>query len=84
MYNHKSEVAQFRQQQALREQSAQQALTGFAVVANHESINARMEREGRYMLRLIREGREQEVLALLETHPWGAGAIGQSSPESEE
>ena len=84
MYNHKSEVAQFRQQQALREQSAQQALTGFAVVANHESINARMEREGRYMLRLIREGREQEVLALLETHAWGAGAIGQSSPESEE
>ena len=84
MYNHKSEVAQFRQQQALREQSAQQALTGFAVVANHESINARMEREGCYMLRLIREGREQEVLALLETHAWGAGAIGQSSPESEE
>ena len=83
MYNHKSEVAQFRQQQALREQSAQQALTGFAVVANHESINARMEREGLYMLRLIREGREQEVLALLETHAWGAGAIGQSSPESE-
>jgi len=84
VYNHKSEVAQFRQQQALREQSAQQALTGFAVVANHESINARMEREGRYMLRLIREGREQEVLALLETHAWGAGAIGQSFPESEE
>jgi len=83
VYNHKSEVAQFRQQQALREQSAQQALTGFAVVANHESINARMEREGRYMLRLIREGREQEVLALLETHAWGAGAIGQPSPESE-
>jgi len=78
-----SEVAQFRQQQALREQSAQQGLTGLAVMASHKSINDRMEREALYMLGLISEGREQEVAVLLETQAWGVGAIGQTQQEGE-
>lgn len=39
----RSEVAQFRQQQALQDEAALLALTGFAYTASHAYINARME-----------------------------------------
>ena len=65
-----SSVTQFRRQQALQEQAAQQGLTGLAIVASHASINARMERDAKHMLQLISEGRQQEVLVLLEMHAW--------------
>ncbi len=53
MNSNGSEVAQFRQQQALREQSAQQGLSGLAVVATHASLTARMEQGAKRILGLI-------------------------------
>jgi hypothetical protein len=66
-----SEVAYFRQQQALREESARLGLSGFAVTATHESITARMQRCGERVLRLIEEGKHEEAQALLNTDNWG-------------
>lgn len=67
-----SEVAYFRQQQALREEAAQLGLSGFAITATHESITARMQRYGERALRLIEEGKHEEALAILNTDNWGA------------
>jgi hypothetical protein len=66
-----SEVAYFRQQQALREEAAQLGLSGFAVTATHESITARMQRSGERVLRLIEEGKHEEAQAMLNTDNWG-------------
>jgi len=66
-----SSVAEFRQQQALQEQAAKQGLAGLAIVASHASINTRMQQGAKRMLQMISEGKEQEVIALLETQGWG-------------
>ena len=66
-----SEVAKFRQQQALQEQAAQQGLYGLAIVASHETITARMERGAERLLQLIQEGKHEEVIILMETPTWG-------------
>ena len=52
-----SEVAYFRQQQALRDEAAQRGLSGFAISATHESITARMQTGAERVLRLIEEGK---------------------------
>jgi len=70
----KSEVARFRQQQALEEEAARLGLYGFAEVARHERITARMELGGRRILRLIEEGKHEEALALMNTEHWGEAA----------
>ncbi len=70
----KSEVARFRQQQALEEEAARLALYGFAEVARHERITARMELGGRRIIRLIEEGKHEEALALMNTENWGEAA----------
>jgi hypothetical protein len=67
----KSEVARFRQQQALEEEAARLALYGYAEVAKHDRIVARMELGGRRILRLIEEGKHEEALALMNTEHWG-------------
>ena len=67
-----SEVAYFRQQQALIEESARLAMSGLAITATHESITARMQRSGERVLRLIEEGKHEEALAVLNTDNWGA------------
>lgn len=67
----KSEVATFRQEQTLQEQSAQQGLNGFAVVASHEMITARMDRAAERLLHLIQEGRHDEVMLLMSKPTWG-------------
>ncbi|HZR38729.1 MAG TPA: hypothetical protein VFB12_01340 [Ktedonobacteraceae bacterium] len=67
----KSEVAKFREQQALQEQAVQQGIHGLAIVANHESITARMERSAEYLLKLLEEGKHKEVALLMETPTWG-------------
>lgn len=72
MTTHKSEVARFREQQALRDQSAQWGLSGVAIVANHASINARMEKGAERLLHLLKEGKQHEVIALMERPDWGA------------
>jgi hypothetical protein len=66
-----SEVARFREQQALQEQAAHQGLYGFAAMARHASITARMERRAEYLLKLLEEGKYQEVARLMETPTWG-------------
>jgi hypothetical protein len=65
-----SEVAQFRQQQALQEQAAEQGLYGLAVTSRHDFIEARMERGAEGLLQLIKEGKHEEVKLLMETEAW--------------
>src|SRR5581483_9816572 len=65
-----SEIARFRQEQSLREQASKQGLYGIAVVASHAAITARMEREAERFLQLIREGKHDEVIALMGRPAW--------------
>jgi len=55
MKEHKSEVARFREEQRLREEAAQRGLTGTAIVAQHEIITAKMEREAAMILKKLAE-----------------------------
>jgi plasmid maintenance system killer protein len=71
MQKNSSEVAQFRQTQALQEEAAQQGLTGLAIVASHELITARMERGAVRILQLLQAGKQEEALALMSTETWG-------------
>ncbi len=66
-----SEVARFRQNQSQQENSARWGMYGPAVVANHEAITARMERGAERLLKLIAEGKHEEVAVLMETKAWG-------------
>jgi len=59
-----SEIVRFRQQQQLQEEAAKRGLFGMAAVANHDSIIARMELNGEYLLSLFRQGHGQEALNL--------------------
>jgi hypothetical protein len=74
-----SEIARFRQNQALQEQSAQQALYGLATVANHASINARMQRGADYLLTLLEAGKYEKVIQLMETKTWGIEEDGKET-----
>jgi hypothetical protein len=74
-----SEVAQFRHQQALEEEAAQRGLNGFAIVARHESITARMEVGAQRLLKLIAEGKHEEALAIMNTSTWGVETPGDLS-----
>ena len=65
-----SEVAKFRQEQALQEQAVQHALYSFASVATHSSITARMERGAEHLLTLLEEGKYEQVAHLMETTAW--------------
>src|ERR1700737_727636 len=71
MQENKSEVAQFRHQQALQEEAAQRGLNGFAIVARHESITRRMEVGAERLLKLIEEGRHEEAQAMMNMPGWG-------------
>jgi hypothetical protein len=68
---HKSEIARFREQQVLEEEAARLALSGFALTARHDFINARMQRGGERILQLIEEGKHEEAQALLNSDNWG-------------
>ncbi len=65
-----SEVARFRQNQALQEEAAKRGLAGYAVVSRHDFIEARMERGAERLLQLIKEGKHEEVKLLMETEAW--------------
>jgi hypothetical protein len=65
-----SDVARFRQEQALQEEAARQGLYGLAVVASHEAITARMEIGAARILTLFQEGRQEEAVALMSTEAW--------------
>ena len=68
---HPSEIARFREQQALEEESARLALTGYAITARHDFITARAQRGAERILRLIDEGKHAEAQALMNTESWG-------------
>jgi hypothetical protein len=54
------------------------AYTGLAIVANHQAISARLERGAERILRLFREGKEQEAIALMAHPQWGEPVPGQA------
>ena len=60
-----SEVARLSQQIELECQAAKQGLEGLAIVANHDSINARMERIWDYRQELAQEVGEQEATKIM-------------------
>jgi hypothetical protein len=66
----KSEVARFRERQALEEQAMQNGLYGLAAVANHTAINARMQIGAEHILKLFQEGKPEEAVALMATPDW--------------
>jgi hypothetical protein len=66
-----SQVRAFREQQALEEQAAHNGLYGVAIVANHASIVAHMERAATHLIQLFDEGKHEEALRLMETPDWG-------------
>lgn len=53
----KSEVARFRERQALEEEASKHALYATAMVARHDFIIARMERGAERILCLLQEGK---------------------------
>lgn len=80
MHQHKSEVARFREQQALEEQSARSGLYGLAAVASHEAIIARMEIGCQRILQLLADGKEDEACALINTEWWEEQPAEQKLP----
>jgi hypothetical protein len=71
MIENKSEIACLLQRIELEEEAARRGLYGFAVVASHELITARMELRAERILRLITEGKDDEAVALMNTESWG-------------
>ena len=67
----KSEVARFRRRQALEEEALRRGVYGFAQVARHDRIIARMTRGGERILGLIAEGKHEEAQALMNKENWG-------------
>jgi hypothetical protein len=70
-----SEIERFRKEQALREQAAQQGLSGLAVVASHDVIEKRIEQGAEYLTQriaqLLAEGKHEEARALAtDDHAW--------------
>jgi hypothetical protein len=66
-----SEVARFREQQQLEEESAQLGLFAPAAMASHQAIISRMEQGAETLIKLFEEGRADEAYAL-----WDAGILG--------
>jgi hypothetical protein len=77
---HRSEIAAFRERQALEEEAARLALYGFASTASHQMITARMQTGAERILSLVKEGKHEEAQALMNTEYWQA----ESEPGSTE
>ena len=61
MQENTSDIARFREEQALEEESARLALTGYAITARHDFITARAQRGAERILQLIEEGKHTEA-----------------------
>ncbi len=68
----KSEVAQFRRRQALEEEAMRRGMYGFAEVARHDRIIARMMLGAERVLGLIAEGKHEEAQTMMNQENWGA------------
>lgn len=66
-----SEVARAMRQIDLELEAAERLEHGYAITARHDFINARMQRQGEYLLRLIEEGKHEEAQSLMNTDGWG-------------
>ena len=70
--NNKSEIARFREQQALEEQAAWLRLHGLAWgTARHDVIRKRIGQGAERILCLLDEDKYQDVQKLMTTDPWG-------------
>ena len=78
---HRSEVAAFRERQALEEEAARLALYGFASTASHQMITARMQRGAEHILSLVKAGKHDEAQALMNTDYWHTGTEAASEPD---
>jgi hypothetical protein len=65
-----SEVARWRSQQQLEEESARLGLSGPAILASHDCILAKIEQGGSHLLQLFQQGRNEEAFDL-----WNAGIL---------
>ena len=70
-----SEVARIRQQIDQEVAACKLAMNGYAAVANHSSITARMERGADRLLALFAEGKHEEAMRLWETTDWALGEV---------
>lgn len=66
-----SQLARDLERIDLELEAADRALHGFAITARHDFINARMQRGGERILRLIDAGKHEEAQALMNTDNWG-------------
>ncbi len=66
-----SEVAAFRHLQTVQEQSAHNGLYGYAMVARHDLIEARLEQGADRIVALMQAGETEQAIALMNTPFWG-------------
>ncbi|MBV9691761.1 MAG: hypothetical protein JO202_18845 [Ktedonobacteraceae bacterium] len=72
MSDNKSEIAYFRQRQALEEEAAWLGLHGLASgTARHDVIRKRIGQGAERILHLLEEDKYQDVQKLMTTDPWG-------------
>ena len=79
-----SEVARIMRQIDLELEAAQRGMHGFASTGRHDFINARMQRGGERILRLIDEGKHDEAQALMNADNWemeGRTKDGETTPD---
>lgn len=66
-----SRIARFREQQSQAEEAAFLGLSGFAIVSRHDFLEARTERGAERLLRLLGQGKYEEVAAQMNMPDWG-------------
>lgn len=66
----KSEVAEIRRRIDLENEASRLALYGYAEVARHERITARMEHGAEHFFRLLEQGKQAEALAFMNSDYW--------------
>lgn len=66
-----SDVAKFREHQAVEEETARLGLSGPAIVSRHDFIEARAERGAARILQLLAQGKYAEAAAQMNLPNWG-------------
>ena len=79
---HTSEIARFREQQALEEEAARLAFSGLAITARHDFIVARMQRADERILCLIAQGKHEEAQIMMNSENWGVEEVGEACTSS--
>lgn len=79
----KSELAQLLRRIDLENEASRLALHGYAEVARHQCITARMERGAEHFFRLIEQGKQEEALAFMNSDYWFEKEDKPSHPRNE-